>query len=408
MWPLLLAVMAWGAEEPVEANALFKKVSPAILTVRVGFDESSPKRSYGTGFALYNNGIVATNFHVIEEAVFNPNTYKIFVEREGFVAKASVLRIDPVNDLALLDTAFKPEIVPELSEETLAKGDKVFAMGIPKDLGVGIAEGNFGGEIQFGPYRELVLSLPFNNGMTGGPVLNAKGKVVGVNLARVRDAQNISFAIPSALLNRLRQSPPNLELAPHLRATQDSFLSLLRAQAEKISHTEYRSQAPLKGLNCWRDKNSLANLKRLDSQSCQTRFSFSVEGASLGFVEMWHIELENREKEELAAYKHLDYAFNREFAFLARYKKDTQRTRVFTEHDCVDGNVTNSSGVPLKSSVCMAAYKKYEGFYDALVRVMTIDPKSKRPLLVALRLAGFGKDAVKEMSGRLLESIEHL
>lgn len=408
MLSLLLSLVAFAAEEPIEANALFKRVSPAVLTVRVGFDESSPKRSYGTGFAVGAGGIVATNFHVIEEAVFSPGTYKIFVEREGFVSKASVLRIDPVNDLALLDTSFKPEFVPELSEEPLAKGDKVFTMGIPKDLGVGITEGNFSGEIQFGPYRELVLSMPFNNGMTGGPVLNSKGKVVGVNVARVRDTQNISFAIPATLLNRLRQSPPSLEMVQHLRSAQDSVLWLLRGQNEKISHTEFRSMAPLKGLNCSRDKVNLGNLKRLDSQSCLTRFAFSVEGARLGFAEMWHIELENRSSDELVAYKQLDYAFNREFAFLSHFKKDTQRPRVFTEHDCVDGNVVNTGGVPLKSSVCMAAHKKYEGYYDALVRVMTIDPKAKRPLLLAIRLAGFSKDAVKEVAGKLMESVERL
>lgn len=398
---------AFAATNSVDANTLFKKLAPSILTVRVGIDEHSPRRSYGTGFAVDSNGSVITNFHVIDSAVYDPDTYKIFVEREGLVSKARVKRIDPVHNLALLETAFKPEVVPELTEEPPAKGEKLYSLGIPRDLGVGIAEGNFGGEVQLDPYRMLVLSMSLSSGMSGGPVVNGAGKIVGVNVSSIREEQNLTFAIPSQYVRKLLASTAALEIDPFFRSSQEALLASWRKQyGERLAHSEFRSLAPLKGLDCWRDRKSYGDVRNVDVQGCRSRFYFTVEGTPQGAVQVWHLEFENKAREKREAYRVLDDAFNGEYPFVSAYKKGTANQKHFTPPDCVEGNVINESGVELKSVVCMAALKRYGGATEALVRVMTMDPKVKRPLLVGMLLSGFDRTGVQEIVGRLLNSFE--
>lgn len=155
----------------------------------------------GSGFIISQDGEIITNAHVVNQAT------SIMVQMPAFGKhqfEVDLIGIMPEKDFALLK--FQPEDL-ELIKKTLGKisylplGDsdsvvrsqEILALGYP--LGqeslkstTGVISGRESGMIQ--------MSAPINPGSSGGPSLDATGKVVGINTAGIREAQNIGYIIP--------------------------------------------------------------------------------------------------------------------------------------------------------------------------------------------------------------------
>ena len=93
--------------------------------------------------------------------------------------KADVVAFDIVNDLALLKVPVKFSQVLKVRPGAVKDGDKIFSIGLPKDLGMSIVEGNYNGILKEGIYENILMSSPINSGMSGGPTLNKNSDVVG-------------------------------------------------------------------------------------------------------------------------------------------------------------------------------------------------------------------------------------
>lgn len=200
-------------EESIAAVA--KSVSPSVVSIITSSSQLSPlynrtieQEGAGTGMIVSSNGYVLTNKHVVEGA----DTVSIIL-RDGTTYKnVQVLGTDPLNDVAFL----KIKNVNDLPAVTL--GDS-------KTVRIGqtvVAIGNALGQYQntvtsgiiSGTGRPVVASTDgtasgseslndliqtdaaINSGNSGGPLLNLKGQVIGINTAIAQDAQGIGFAIP--------------------------------------------------------------------------------------------------------------------------------------------------------------------------------------------------------------------
>src|SRR6185503_1957333 len=73
---------------------------------------------------------------------------------------------------------------------------KVYSIGVPEDTVMTLIEGLYSDAKKLGPVSRLIVSAPLNHGMSGGPVVNSRDVVVGVNDAILAKAQNLSFMIP--------------------------------------------------------------------------------------------------------------------------------------------------------------------------------------------------------------------
>lgn len=160
----------------------------------------------GTGFIVSADGMVLTNKHVVldEEADYTVLT------NDGKKFSARVLARDPAQDLAVLkidakDTQF---LVVKLGDsDKLQMGQTVIAIGnslgeFRNTISVGVISG-LGRTITAsgGSFIETIEDViqtdaAINKGNSGGPLLNLKGEVIGINTATVLEAQNIGFAIP--------------------------------------------------------------------------------------------------------------------------------------------------------------------------------------------------------------------
>ncbi len=163
--------------------------------------------SLGSGFIISPDGYIVTNHHVIENAdvvrvnLGGKNTQDKLIDAE-------VIGTDPETDLALLK--IKAENLPHLvfgDSNSLEVGEWVVAIGSPLGLDHTVTAGIVsakGRNIQSGSYDDfLQTDASINRGNSGGPLLNMKGEVVGINAAIAQRAQGIGFAIPSSMASTI-------------------------------------------------------------------------------------------------------------------------------------------------------------------------------------------------------------
>jgi serine protease Do len=173
----------------------------------------------GSGVIVDQSGYIVTNAHVIDGAA--QLTVKLSDGRT--VEDAELVGADPLADLAVLKiNANGLTTAPWGDSDQLEVGDEVLAVGNPYRLARTVTAGIISAKDRPGvvgqpasgqlAYEEfLQTDAAVNPGNSGGPLVNMKGEVVGINTAIIGPAyQGISFAIPS---NRAR------EVYEHLRAT---------------------------------------------------------------------------------------------------------------------------------------------------------------------------------------------
>ncbi len=151
----------------------------------------------GTGFFITKTGVLVTNHHVVEGAG------KISVIREGQRYAASVMQVDANNDLALLQVeGLRPQPLALGSASKLKRGDEILVLGYPLPDMQGDEQKATMGRVNAlsgaqDDIRFIQMDAPVQPGNSGGPLLNAKGEVVGIVSAGLGvKALMLSGAIP--------------------------------------------------------------------------------------------------------------------------------------------------------------------------------------------------------------------
>lgn len=151
--------------------------------------------STGTGFLLDQYGFIITNEHVVRD-----NKAVIIYGKNFKKQLADVIFLDQKHDLAFLKmpNASKTQEVRLGAKDQLNEGDKVVAIGHPYGLKYTATQG-----IVSNTYH-LVDDITFvqhdaalNPGNSGGPLINEKGEIVGINTFILKDGENLGFSLPS-------------------------------------------------------------------------------------------------------------------------------------------------------------------------------------------------------------------
>ncbi len=163
--------------------------------------------SLGSGFLINEAGFILTNAHVVQNAT------DVRVVRAGDPEEypAKIIGIDPLSDTALIRIEPQPgmTILPLGSSTALEVGEMVVAVGNPLGLNHTVTSGLVSAKERIVPGEGASLidylqtDSAINPGSSGGPLLNLRGEVVGINTAIVSDAQNIGFAIPIDTVKRV-------------------------------------------------------------------------------------------------------------------------------------------------------------------------------------------------------------
>ena len=168
-----------------------------------------PRRGSGSGFIIDPDGSIVTNNHVIEGAE------RIVVKlSDGRTMRARVIGADPDTDIALIkvDGQQRLPVAPLGDSATLRMGEWVCAIGNPLGYEHSVTVGvvSFLGRKLFDPSLDnyIQTDAAINFGNSGGPLINGRGEVIGINAAISSRASNIGFAVPingaAAILPQLR------------------------------------------------------------------------------------------------------------------------------------------------------------------------------------------------------------
>ncbi len=197
---------------------VYKKAAPSVVNIKTQvlqwdfFFGVYPEEGAGSGFVYDKEGHIVTNYHVVEGAQSIEVSFG-----EDLSVPAEVVGTDPLNDLAVLKVDVPPDkLVPvELGDSsTLQVGQWAIAIGNPfgrfeRTLTVGVVSAlNRTLELESGRIiRNLIQTdAAINPGNSGGPLLDSKGRVIGVNTAIVspsRASAGVGFAIPVNVLKRV-------------------------------------------------------------------------------------------------------------------------------------------------------------------------------------------------------------
>ncbi len=159
------------------------------------------QQAQGSGFIINKDGHILTNNHVVEGA----DTITVILSDKKEV-KAKLIGTDPQTDIALLkiDDGDNLPVVPLGDSEALEVGEWVIAIGNPFGLSqtvtVGIVSAKGRNRVGINDYENFIQTdAAINPGNSGGPLLNIHGEVVGINSAlytRSGGYMGIGFAIP--------------------------------------------------------------------------------------------------------------------------------------------------------------------------------------------------------------------
>jgi len=201
---------------------IIKKVSPSVVniytskTLRLdpavrqylremyGFDRVPSERrqqSLGSGIIVSQDGYILTNNHVVEGA----DEVKVALPDEKTVYDATVVGTDPQTDIAVVKVA--AENLPSITFADSGKievGDVTLAIGDPFGVGqtvtMGIVSAKDRGGIGITNYEDFIQTdASINPGNSGGALVDAEGRLVGINtaiLSRTGGNQGIGFAVP--------------------------------------------------------------------------------------------------------------------------------------------------------------------------------------------------------------------
>jgi S1-C subfamily serine protease len=197
-------------QSPLSAEELFARASPAVVQVVIQ-DRSGHTIGSGSGFLLDKNGLVATNYHVIEKA----HTAHLLLADKTKLPVLGVAALDEEADIAIIQVKGRVDAHPlELAGNDLSVGAKVYAIGNPLGLANTLSDGLISGYRKLDTITLIQTSAPLSPGSSGGPLMSADGRVIGVTTSGFKGGQNLNFAVPISRVSSLVASRGRIRSLP--------------------------------------------------------------------------------------------------------------------------------------------------------------------------------------------------
>jgi S1-C subfamily serine protease len=436
--PAVLTASASTAAERIYAAA-----PPRLLQLRTVVTGAERPSSTGSGFLVTADGLAITNYHVVSQFALDPGSYRLqYIAADGNRGDAVLLAIDLANDLAIVRVGKHDAPFFTFDEAAIAgglpKGERVYSMGNPLDLGFTINEGIYNGLVERSYNERMHFTGALNPGMSGGPAVTADGFVVGVNVAkRSGGAELISFLVPArfaaALLQRVRDNPPpssspqagegrvgvdfRAEIGRQLAAWQTGLYKAFGDSGFRaVAVGRYQApEAVAPWFTCWAQTNAGAIPKpraSVNSTDCRSDTSvFVASDLTTGAI--------------LVRHSYVTTADLNQFQFAAVLSGQSQPSlggggafrKWYTTRRCHEDFVTAAAAnappqgrappahPPLRVVWCAQAYREFEGLYDVALAAVTED-NGAEALVSRLTLQAVGFDAAVALSKRFIEAVQ--
>jgi len=377
------AAVPEGTEEaeidlgPVSAagQRMLDRVRGSVVQVRGFYGTNRSEAFHGSAFAVAPGGILITNYHVIARAVLNPRDYRLeYHADDGKVGTLTILAIDVARDLAAIRAEGLDDPPLTLRTSIPPKGDRAYAVGYPLQLGLVITEGIANGRLDSEFGAKLHYAGPMNPGMSGGPAVDSKGRVFGINVSISTRGQLISFLVPAEFVAPLLEQArtplapgdTRQEVARQLRAHQAAVLAALPRTFPTQTSAGYSLPAELAPfVDCTAAVGAPPSRGLLlQSVTCRTRVAVSVQpGLQMGDFQFSHQVMVARGLHPLQFGEQL-----RQVASLARPTPGSaQHVNPFT----CNRDAVNLNRFKAAVTLCARSYRMYEGLYDIMLVVVS-------------------------------------
>lgn len=408
-----LAPIRGLAQLPIDSGQQAKHTmstyKESIYQVRIINVDSNNARSYGSGFYIGNGHLLATNYHVVNSVLFEPENYRAIIEVDGEEVPLHIEAVDAISDVAILSVPVKREPLI-LAKDEPARGERLYSVGNPHDLGMTIVEGNYNGLIDDRFFDQIHFSGALNPGMSGGPNLNARGEVVGLNVAT--RGNQVGFLVPVEKLHTLLA---NVDVGSK---TTEQLQQDVGKQIQQATHyvvnelllpewpIEEMGSAKVVGkihpdLHCWGDSDQNEDKHLLFiKRGCHSAASFPIyKTLTSGFVEyeFWHIQGDGWP--EYSYYRELQKNVSHAHPGNKAGEDDVEN------YSCeVDVVTREDDALKRKISYCTRPYKKFEGLYDVFYMGVTID-QSDKAIMEHYTLSGVSQSDANEFLERFIRQV---
>ena len=304
---------------------LVKSIQPTVATI-VAYDMNHNVANIGTGFFVNKYGHLITNHHVLvgkfgaEIRTADGNSYQI----------RTIVAENEDTDLIKVSVDIPPDKVRwlQISKEVPPVAEKVVVVGSPMGLEQSVSDGIISSVREIpGLGTFFQMSAPISPGSSGSPVVNMKGKVVGVASFQFLRGQNLNFAVSSQSIRELKVNSSALSLSEWTFSRSD--------------------QKP-----------------RLAAELCRKGYSLSIKGQDQEALQYFKMATENDPGSTTAWYG-LGYCYA---------GKDSQTEAIAAYKQAIETNPTNA----LSHYHLGNYYNKIGRYNDAvksLERVVAINPE---------------------------------
>ncbi|MFN4119487.1 S1C family serine protease [Acidovorax sp.] len=395
-----------------DARRIYELSRDKLLQIRTLLRNADTQASIGSGFFVSADGLIVTNFHVASQLALEPERYRgVYVTMDGQEGEVELLAFDVQHDLAVLRAKGRTAAAPVLGfrpdTDALAQGERIYSLGNPLDIGFAVTEGTYNGLVRRSFYPRIFFGGTLNPGMSGGPAVDDAGRVLGVNVAKRMDGEQVSFLIPAefaqALVQRAANAQPitqaayaevTRQLTEHQQRLSERFL---KAPLREQRHGNYRVPVPDDALaRCWGSGRD-PSFPGLNLERTQCRIDSDVVAGDFNTGAV-RLSYEAYNAPTLGALR-----FARMYSqSFANENLPTRGNRHQTGAECTERFVDPGS-LPLRAVVCLSAYRKLTGLYNMTVLVTSVN-QSTQGVLGRLDVQGVAFDNSMKLAGHYLKA----
>ena len=206
------------AKQALKFESVIKKAkkSVVILSMNPNDDPATDPTKTGlcSGVVIDDIGHILTNFH----CVYNQNYIRLFYyDKEDWEEyEVNVIGLDPLADLALIKVIGKEKSMPYIklanNTENITEGTEVFALGHPMGMAWTFSKGIISNNERYARHpfiKVLQTDAAINVGNSGGPLLNMRGEIIGINaliISKIKENAGIGLAIRGDIVKKSLES----------------------------------------------------------------------------------------------------------------------------------------------------------------------------------------------------------
>jgi hypothetical protein len=405
------------------AERVYAAAKSRLLQIRTLVAAADRQSSIGSGFLVGADGLAITNYHVISQYALEPATYRLeYGAADQSHGEVKLLAIDVANDLALVHVDRHDQPFFGFDDRALngdvPKGERLYSMGNPLNLGFTIVEGTYNGPVERSYNERIHFSGAINPGMSGGPTVTADGHVVGINVSKQSGGELVSFLVPARFAAKLLAGAREdvlptshalrAEIGRQLAVWQEGlYRSLSEAGFRDAIFGPYRApEITTPWFTCWAQTNAGQVPKPRASNnttSCSSDTQvFVATDLTTGGLRLSHSSLSSI---DLNQFQFATFVSQQNqlpgLAGLAWNRK--WHTQQRCHEDFLAGSVDEERPA-LRVLWCARAYREFDGLYDVWVVTVTQD-RGTEALVSRLSLQGVSYPNAIALGKRFIEAV---